>query len=314
MDKIGGIGGSIGGEQNQKIRETLRDRADQMIQKTSAAGDGDASSISTLDANKVSEEAMEQLSGSDDKGSADVDSILKSILDMKSQDRNAEEDAGEADAAEEGAPAQKVQDTQAAGDKKQVEEVKVEWQPMVKEGDTVETGQPWGHFTVTREKKDADNKKDAGGNDGAAAAQAAPQKASKNGKNGAASGLLKGQDGKTPVTTKGANPLEDPAKKGAEDKGATWKVGEGGKPCVIDQGTGEKMEIPDSGELKATHPMKITNIGKTGELKGGDELFTYQKPTDEEVEKSKKAREQGKDVKEIDETKAQAQGDNDMKK
>ena len=75
-----------------------------------------------------------------------------------------------------------------------------------------------------------------------------------------------------------------------------------------------RWEIPDSGELKATHPMKITNIGKTGELKGGDELFTYQKPTDEEVEKSKKAREQGKDVKEIDETKAQAQGDNDMKK
>jgi|GEM_PF-2054023 len=314
MDKIGGIGGSIGGEQTQKIRETLRDRADQMIQKTAGAGEGDAASISELDAGQVSEEALEQLSGAGDKGDADVDSILKSILDMKSQDKNGEEDAGEAGAAEEGAPAQKAQDTQAAGDKKQVEEVKVEWQPLVKEGDTVDTGQPWGHFTVTREKKDVENKKDAGGNDGAAA-NAAPPKAAKTGKTGAASGLPKGQDGKTPLTTKGANPVEDPSRKSAEDKGATWNVGEGGKPCVIDQGTGEKMEIPDNGELKATHPMKITNIGKTGELKAGDELFSYKKPTDEEVEKNRKAKEQGKDIKEIDETKnAQAQDEKDMKK
>jgi len=301
MDKIGGIGGNIGGEQSQKIRETLRDRADQMIQKTAGAGGGDASPAQVLDANQISDEAFEQLSGAEEKGNADVDSLLKSILDMKSQDKKSEEDAGQENAAEEGAQTQQNQQTQAAGDKKQAEEVKVEWQPLVKEGDIVQEGQPWGHFTVTREKKDVENKKDAGGNEGAAPQQAAQQNNAGAGKNV-----------KNAAKAKEPKPVEEPGKQGGQDKGATWKVGEGGKPSVIDQGTGEKMEIPDNGELKATHPMKITNIGKTGELKGGDELFTYQKPSQEELEQSKKAKEQGKEVKEIDE--AKAQGDQDKMK
>ncbi len=309
MDKIGAIGGSVGGEQSHKLKEALRDRADQMIQKATGAGEGGAALSQALDANQVSDEALEQLGGNEDKGAADLDSILKNILEMKAQDQKPVEDGGEADAAEEGAPTQQAQGPQAAGDKKQVEEVKVEWQPLVKEGDIVETGQPWGHFTVTREKKDVDNQKGAGGNEQGAAA---PQTAAKTGKTGGAAGIPKGSDGKSPVKPKGANPLEDPKKQGGDEKGATWNMGEGGKPCVIDKGTGEKMEIPDNGELKATHPMKITGMGKTGELKGGDELFTYEKPSDEEVEKNKKTREQGKEVKETGE--AQAQGDKDMKK
>jgi hypothetical protein len=212
---------------------------------------------------------------------------------MQDQDRAGEE--GEGLAAEQGAPqAPQAGGPEAAGDKKTVEEVKVSWQPLMQPGQIVNEGEPFGHFQISREKKEVDDKK--GPDEGGAPAQpqgAAPQQGAKGKKaQGSAAFTLsrdlpKGSDGKSPLVTQGSKPGEE--KK--QEKGV--EAGEGGKIYLTDQGTGEKMEIPENGDLKATHPMKIKSLGTVGEIKPGDELFAYENPSPDEVENSKKAKEHG---------------------
>jgi len=176
----------------------------------------------------------------------------------------------------------------------------VTWQPLMQEGQVVDTGQPWGHFQISREKKDVDKPQEDDKKGAAGAAQHAQAASPKGGdhhggaKNAQAVQGIKGADGKTPMAMAGTDPNKD---KQQQKPASNVEMGEGGKCYVIDEGTGEKQEIPENGELKATHPMKVTQLGTTGELKPGDRLFTYETPSPEEIEKAKKSKEQGQEDK-----------------
>ncbi|MDQ7821576.1 MAG: hypothetical protein RDV48_02140 [Candidatus Eremiobacteraeota bacterium] len=303
IDKIG----EIGGGKPQEVRQTVEKSAGDLI-KNQVGEAQDKGGISTIDAGEVSDEAMEQLEGQGGEG-ADIESILKNILEAKQQgqgeDEGAEE-AGEEGAQAEGGPQQanQAQGAQGAGDgKKEVEEVKVSWSPLMKEGQVLDTGDAIGHFNISREKKQVDDKQAGGGAQApqqGSAPQAAQPAAGKGavGK-GAKVGAMrvaeapKGQDGKTPQMMKGANGPEDQGKE--QPKGSGVENKGDGKLYVKDEGTGEMIEIPENGDIKATHPMKIMQLGKIGELNPGDLLFTYEFPKGDEVEKSKKAKEQGLD-------------------
>jgi hypothetical protein len=302
MDNIGGIGG-----QSAALRQTVQQRAGDMVAQHAQKGDAqDTAGARTIDAEELSDEALEQAGGVDgEQDDSKIDALLKNILDMKDQENAGEEGAGVAE--EQGAPeAQKAGAAEAAGDKKTIEEVKVSWQPLMQPGQLVNEGEPFGHFQISREKKEVDDKKGPG-EGGAPAQGAAPQGGMKGKKAGGAAALTltrdipKGSDGKTPMVQQGMNPGEQ--KK--QEKGV--EAGEGGKLYITDQGTGERMEIPENGELKATHPMKIKSIGTVGELKPGDELFSYENPAPDELEKAKKSKEMGQGPQEMEETKKQDQ-------
>ena len=339
IDKIDGIGT----EQNQAIRQTTLKMVGEMLdQRAVDAGSnqGAGTAVQELDAQQISDEAIEEIKGKGDNDGANIENLLKGIIEMKSQDKaegkNEGDPAEDAAAAEAQPQQQQPQQANAANgteDKKkqEVEEVKVEWSPLMKEGQVVDTGQPWGHFKISREKKevDADQGDDKKGNPGgpaqaASGAQGAPgaggahgaagSKAVQKNKDVAAIGgqndIPKGTDGKTPMVQADQNGTAgDKIKEKKDDKMQNVQMETGGKVYIKDEGTGEKQEVPENGELKATHPMKIKNLGQTGELKPGDKLFTYENPSPEELEQAKKAKEQGNNQNDDEEKRKKVQPD-----
>jgi hypothetical protein len=290
-DRIGGIGQQQAGA----LRESVQKRAmDILTQQAPQTGEETGAALQPGDAHLISEEAMEKLEGKEDAG-GNIDAVLKNIFDMKVQEQKPGEEEGGQEAAEEAQGAQGAKGSQAAGEKQQKEEIKVTWQPLVKEGQVVDTDQPWGHFQISREKKDVD--KQQGGDDkGAQQAQGASPKAAQHGGSKQAKGHdgPKGADGKTPAAMQGMDPSKEQQQK---LPASNVEMGDGGKCYVIDEATGEKQEIPENGEVKATHPMKIASLGAGGELKPGDKLFTYENPSPEEIEKAKKSGSQGQEDK-----------------
>jgi hypothetical protein len=238
-------------------------------------------------------------------------SLLQKVLEDQKADEARATENGEQIAGEEGnaTGAQQAGAADAAGDKKTVEEVKVSWQPLMQVGQVVDAGQPFGHFQISREKKEVDDKEGKGQGQGAAPAQGAHgahgahgAQGKKEGEN-APAGAVKGADGKTPVML---NNQQNPDEQKKPSKGV--EADEGGKLYVIDQVSGERMEIPENGDLQTTHAMKIKSIGTVGELKDGDELFSYENATAQEIEDSKKAQQKGVTPEELQKTKDEEKG------
>jgi hypothetical protein len=310
IDRIGGIGA----DQKQQVRQSVERTAVDMLNRDSGMeqwGGGTAA----LDAGQISEEAMEEI-GDNGDDNPNIEEILKNILNQKEEEQQRPEDA--VDAKEEaGTQAQQPQQAGQAqgsegvnGGKKEVEEVKVSWTPLMKEGQVLMTGDPVGHFVIDRQKKEVDEIKGAGNEKQAAKSgdenprnQGHPSGSPLRGA-GSRGGEMKigslkvaqlprGQDGKTPQVVQGPNGPEDP--KNQQPKGNAPQGGDDGKLYIIDEGTGEKIEIPENGDIKATHSMKIVQMGKVGELGEGDTLFWYEFPKGNEEERTKKAKELGLD-------------------
>lgn len=328
VDKIGEIKGQKSSALQELVSKFSGDISQNRTQENISGRTGTA--IKPADLNQLSQELMDQLAEKGDQAAgADVSSILKNILEDKDSNtdedmRKQEEDAtgASSEAQEEPQDAANANETKGTDDKKQeVEEVKVEWQPLVKEGDIVETGEAWGKFNVKREKKQPDgengdnakgnSEKSAGANaQGSNKGNGFPMPAMSSGDNGkqlgksiGAAGKIdrpKGVDGKTPMVAAGTKPGEDSKKEMKASGGQSYQMGDKGKILITDTGTGEKMEVPENGgDMKATHPMKIKNIGSTGELKPGDTLFSYENPSSEDKEKKKQEKEGNNKIKEM---------------
>ncbi len=313
IDTIGGIGS----EKMQGVRQTVERTAGDMVQREFGEAQH-AGATGLLDVGEISDEAMEELGDDEEQGST-IERILRNILDQKEQEAEGADNAGEEQGEAGAEQAQNAQQPPQAGEaqgaegvngKKEVEEVKVSWTPLMKEGQVLMTGDPVGHFVIDRQKKEVDDVKGAGGenqgaqpqgaNPGGQAQPAGSHHGRVPGRGGEmkiaamkVAQLPRGQDGKTPQVVQGANGPEDPKDK--QPKGNSPQGDGDGKLYIIDEGTGERIEIPENGDIKATHPMKIVQMGKVGELNGGDTLFWYEFPKGAEEDRTKKAKELGLD-------------------
>lgn len=249
-----------------------------LIQQKVAESPEKAATAQQFDAEEISEDAVAQLQGKEEDLSG-VENIVKNMLALQDEDGADTQNAQQAQGG-----AQEAQGAEEAGDKKgEGDDVKVEWQPLVKEGDVVEQGQPWGHFKITKQEKKQDAEKGS--------PDAAKQKV--DGVTGASKKGAKAEQAAKPAAQPAAQqPGQD--KQGAK---ASYKGAEGGKCYVVDQGTGEKVEIPENGEMKATRPMKIKSLGQSGELKQGDNLYTYDTPKPEELKKNKDGEQKDEGIK-----------------
>ncbi|MDQ7821575.1 MAG: hypothetical protein RDV48_02135 [Candidatus Eremiobacteraeota bacterium] len=138
--------------------------------------------------------------------------------------------------------------------KQEVEEVSVEWRPLVSVHELVERGRSWGRFHVSRERRYLE---------GSVGDEPGP---------GKSRAVLKSA-GDSPC---GGNP-------GESGHGAFTTLDEGGHVFVYDTESGEKREIHDDEELQATHPLAVSTIGREGALEAGEELMNFKCLSPEEV-------------------------------
>lgn len=306
--------------------EVLSRRHAEMGGREGASNAGSGTAVAApgmLDARELSDEVLDEISGMDqNQNGGDIDALLKNLLEQKADAAQPQDEPAEAEQAEQANDKKTIK----------YEDIKVDWQPKMAEQQVVDAGESWGHFQITREVKEMEVPQDAvekkNGSPGipdkskaapqinnpigAQAGKSAPPAGAGPREQGGNQGtekdknqdqddltikgkgdikdLPKGADGKTPMVKDGKNPLNDDGEK-KEEKGII--LGQGAKVYVLDTGTGEKQEIPEDGDLKATHPFKTVRFGKIGRLEDGDTLFWYEWPNQKELDDHKKAKEKG---------------------
>ncbi len=233
-------------EKKSGLRDLLMLLERETIETEGTCAHGEENQVySRLDERMLSDEALDELT--EEGGPLDYASRVKLLL----QELSVHKRESRISSHEEAHPSES-------------EEVSVDWQPLVNENTVIEAGEAWGTIQVRREKKlfsavedistaqDKGSTPSAGGGDSvlcpAANCPAGEQLASRG-------------DRRLPTGSGGA---------------LSWKLGSDGKPYTEDSLTGERMEIPDHGEIKASHRMILKHYGKTGEIQRGDMLAWYE--------------------------------------
>jgi len=220
-------------------------KEEQAERETTPACPGEAPTIETHDAWKLSDEVIDELG---DRGEPIEESRVRALV----QDLLSHRSPGGTPSGSQERPLER-------------EILHVDWQPLAGENRVLEAGEAWGAVQVSREKKSILPGQDPlpGGENDTASPAAGGEEYALHGAGICPAGeqMASRGDRRLPMGTGGS---------------LSWKLGDDAKPYLEDSLTGQRMEIPDHGELKAPHRMILKNYGKTGEVQRGEMLAWYE--------------------------------------